>query len=793
MFYSSDKGFYSPTSFSVTSPSAAEFGGQVTRIAPYFIPYVGEALMISGGAETIARSDTTIPQKVLGGVAIIGGATGLYFRTTASYDKDILKMPRQSKVQTEVIYDRTLKIQNVPRKQIIEVAGKDGQMIKIVKGGEVTTSTNINPKLVTRITYPKKPSWSISEIADESGNVLGVIKKPSTGRGLFKTYDYTIKYKVTPEGKAVYNIFRDNQLYKTVESSSGKFLGYTQPTLVDKTKISQTKVLPGKVKVKVSEANKIYAQELVPLEKTNLKITGEAKSFIRTERATILSPAKQETIYTIEKFTPKRQSIKLIETKKRVGVFSDVQPSDLQVVSGRKVKLDTLSISSGETVKAYHGTTNILASEIKIKGLVPGKATGTGQGVAGKLDDVFLTVDKKAAEGWANRAAYGKGIKMGEPQVLEVNIPKPLFEAALKRQGGVLPGGEIRLGSVSPEMIGSKVSTPKVSSMSYVTTNLQTPRFKDIVVQSAGGRGEFTLIEQNVLDRYGAYTAKMLKSKKASLRPATGLEVSPPGETLLLDTRVNIPTIKTNDIGTTQLKIFLPKVNAQATNFGIVGLVLPQTMTKTGMEQRLKVAPRVENSLELKQVLVNRLAMDRKVNLRQELTTVQTKAMPMPITLTQPQTQVIRRTETPLQLRRPTQPPETPRPRKQIPPFALDLGKGMKTKKDIALTQNLIEIFARRRGKDIKFGEAFTGLEAGKILSKRLKGTLAASGFARAVGGNKLSLSELGIGSREFGTAKRDTFRVVQQRGFRLGTRSEVSEIKLAKKGKRGRRILKIW
>ena len=101
--------------------------------------------------------------------------------------------------------------------------------------------------------------------------------------------------------------------------------------------------------------------------------------------------------------------------------------------------------------------------------------------------------------------------------------------------------------------------------------------------------------------------------------------------------------------------------------------------------------------------------------------------------------------------------------------------------KSIAGAIQDIEVFARTKGEDILIGRAKTKREAGELLTKNLKSTLSASGFAK-IGKRKLSLSELGIFGSEFKPSKKDIFRVTQQKGFRLGTRPEVSKIQFLKK-----------
>lgn len=83
-------------------------------------------------------------------------------------------------------------------------------------------------------------------------------------------------------------------------------------------------------------------------------------------------------------------------------------------------------------------------------------------------------------------------------------------------------------------------------------------------------------------------------------------------------------------------------------------------------------------------------------------------------------------------------------------------------------------IVVKRYGVDSVIGEAATLAEAKQILSYNLKSTLGASGFISS-GGRKQDVS--GLWGNMFTRAKKDPFRLVQRRGKRLSSRSEVGEI----------------
>jgi hypothetical protein len=93
-----------------------------------------------------------------------------------------------------------------------------------------------------------------------------------------------------------------------------------------------------------------------------------------------------------------------------------------------------------------------------------------------------------------------------------------------------------------------------------------------------------------------------------------------------------------------------------------------------------------------------------------------------------------------------------------------------------------IKVFGKRYGKHKLLGEFVTEPEAARKLKGFLTETLGASGYVEKAG-RKIRLN-LGLGFRP---SKRDIFRVVQERRYRLGTQSERKEIQRARKNK------KIW
>jgi hypothetical protein len=90
------------------------------------------------------------------------------------------------------------------------------------------------------------------------------------------------------------------------------------------------------------------------------------------------------------------------------------------------------------------------------------------------------------------------------------------------------------------------------------------------------------------------------------------------------------------------------------------------------------------------------------------------------------------------------------------------------------------EVFTRRRGKDVKIGTRKTKKEAQKFLESHLDKTLRASGFIQK-GKEKVTPGPLG---KDFRRSKSDPWRIVEKRGSRLDSKSEVSSIQRAKRTK---------
>lgn len=123
--------------------------------------------------------------------------------------------------------------------------------------------------------------------------------------------------------------------------------------------------------------------------------------------------------------------------------------------------------------------------------------------------------------------------------------------------------------------------------------------------------------------------------------------------------------------------------------------------------------------------------------------------------------------------------PRRPRPRKiGIPRFPIPKKK-VKKKPKVRLRAPPSEfgIFVRKRGKDIRIGTRKTRPAARKFLKKRLTTTLRASGFITDKTGKKIRPKI----TKGFRLSKIDPRRIVEKRGRRLDTKSEVKAIQAAK------------
>jgi len=154
-----------------------------------------------------------------------------------------------------------------------------------------------------------------------------------------------------------------------------------------------------------------------------------------------------------------------------------------------------------------------------------------------------------------------------------------------------------------------------------------------------------------------------------------------------------------------------------------------------------------------------------------------TAVSPATITLTAPKAPTIPK-QIPKQIPRTIKLPKLSIPKGFLP---IIFGEEQKKLKQRKLIGELFEAYGRRRGIDLSLGEFGTKEQAKKKLLGFLSGTLGAGGYITKAG-KKLRFEEIGLGLKEFRPAKYDAFRVIQRRGYRLGTYPERKEIKGAKR-----------
>ena len=120
-----------------------------------------------------------------------------------------------------------------------------------------------------------------------------------------------------------------------------------------------------------------------------------------------------------------------------------------------------------------------------------------------------------------------------------------------------------------------------------------------------------------------------------------------------------------------------------------------------------------------------------------------------------------------------------------LPPPTIDTPAKKAVRQLAKQTKGDFEVFARIEGIDISIGKTKTKRKASKLLSKKLKRTLAASGFLEE-DGRRLSAEETGLIDGEFRVGKLDVTRVVQKKTERLGTIQETSQIQFFRSSKKG-------
>jgi membrane-anchored protein YejM (alkaline phosphatase superfamily) len=137
-----------------------------------------------------------------------------------------------------------------------------------------------------------------------------------------------------------------------------------------------------------------------------------------------------------------------------------------------------------------------------------------------------------------------------------------------------------------------------------------------------------------------------------------------------------------------------------------------------------------------------------------------------------------------LKTRQVKNPNETNKTREPFKPFPkIDLPKKDSLFKESKQDKAIFEALTKRYGKEFSLGSFGTQLEAEDKLKRTIVGTLAASGKIKK-NSKELSFSELKSFGRGFNKGKRDSYKVVQTRGFRLESYGERKEIKGSKKNK---------
>jgi hypothetical protein len=122
---------------------------------------------------------------------------------------------------------------------------------------------------------------------------------------------------------------------------------------------------------------------------------------------------------------------------------------------------------------------------------------------------------------------------------------------------------------------------------------------------------------------------------------------------------------------------------------------------------------------------------------------------------------------------RPTRPPVRP-PRLFQPPL-----QQRRNLLESALDKLGFDIFVRKKGRDVRIGQASSKKQAANVLRDVLGGTISASGFIQS-GGKKIDVSGLfGTGFRK---GKKDPLRIVEKRSKRLDNPLEVSTLQRARR-----------
>lgn len=411
---------------------------------------------------------------------------------------------------------------------------------------------------------------------------------------------------------------------------------------------------------------------------------------------------------------------------------------------------------SDDIVTLYQGTTEQSAQRISQQGLKSASQLGITRGIAGESQDVFATVSREAAEGYANRAALRERIsgKASRPAVIEIKISRAEYERALREQGGIGRLGEIKLKEVPKERISiaqerqsgglfpqevvvKKQTTTEIANIQGALASRFTPLRKPSTRTKLSETSQ--LISTSPLATRSVYFGQGLYERTEPQQMFLGF--TPQRQVLQTrQTPINILKLATDTRTKTRTRESEIQIPALATS-----QIAPQKTSQ-------------DNILLLGTIQPQKLSQETRQLLRQDFDLFQPK--------------VPRLTQTP-RIPRLTKPPITPRSKDVLRSLARKVTK----------PSDEFGAFGRVKGKDVLLGTFKSKKQAELKVKSFLKGTLGASGVITK-GKQPLTFEELESFGAEFSPSKRSATRVVQRRSFRLATQSEVSSIQRARRSK---------
>ena len=322
--------------------------------------------------------------------------------------------------------------------KFLEVTTKEGNVVERFGVGDV--SATYKGKKVDQLTL----SQGISKIEQETGKIKGYAeivvakRQPSfdllTGRfseykkptlTKYKEETTLTSFKKIPAGRAIETetitslIGNGGKRYKGQGLLEGYGKRYGETPM---------RILPDFDLITGKPVSKTVQREVQILREAEL----EAKKYPSLKyKQTKTYQSAGAGITTFIKETPKKK------VPSRAWDFQDT------FKEGTKPKIEPKTTE--ELITSYHGTDIFSAQRIAKEGLLPGSKAGVSRRFSGyKLEEVYTTPEKEWAKGWANMAVYGKGkISPGnKPVVLEVTMPKKVFEKSLIKRGTEKGGAE---------------------------------------------------------------------------------------------------------------------------------------------------------------------------------------------------------------------------------------------------------------------------------------------------------------------------------------------------------------